>query len=163
MTSEAARWKAQLGLEPHPEGGHYRETWRSPVRVAAAALPPGFAGERALASSILYLLAAGERSLLHRLRADEIWYHHAGGPLGLHLLHPDGQYRRLVLGPGAFQQVVPHDCWFAAEPEPGCDYALAGCFVSPGFDFADFQLGRRDELLARFPRHAELVLRFTAS
>lgn len=158
----AEHWVRALGLSPHPEGGWFRETWRSPERLAAAALPPRFGGERALATSILYLLGAGERSYFHRLRADEQWSHHAGGAMWLHLLRPAG-VSRLVVSAEAPQAVVPHGTWFAAEPAPGADYALVGCHVAPGFDYDDFELAGRDALLAEFPAQRELVLRFTRS
>lgn len=160
MSPEAERQAHVLGLGPHPEGGWFREVFRSPERVPREALPPRFGGERALATSILYLLAAGERSRFHRLRADEQWCHHAGGAVHLHLLGPGGA-RRLVVGGDTPQVTVPHGTWFAAEPEPGTAFALAGCIVSPGFEFEDFELAERARLLAEFPDARELVMRFT--
>src|SRR5258708_30030000 len=118
MSAVAEHWIRTLSLVPHREGGWFRETFRSPERLPAAALPPRFTGERSLVTSILFLLAAGERSHLHRLRADEQWWHHAGGALHLHLLGSDGA-RRLVVSESAPQAVVPHGTWLAAEPEPG--------------------------------------------
>lgn len=149
-----------LGLARHPEGGWFRETFRSSERVAAAALPARFAGARALSTSILYLLAEGERSHFHRLHADEVWSHHEGGTLWVHLLERDGT-RTLAVGPGTPQQVVPHGTWFAAELASGATYGLAGCCVAPGFEYEDFELARRDALLDEHPAQHELVLRFT--
>jgi hypothetical protein len=160
MSAGAEHWIRTLALVPHREGGWFRETYRSPERLPASALPERFAGERALATSILYLLAAGERSHLHRLRADEVWSHHAGGAMILYLLDGGG-LQRLVVGESAPQAVVPHGTWFAAEPEPGAEYALVGCAVSPGFEYDDFELARRPALLAEYPAQRELVLRFT--
>ena len=160
MSPEARLRIRELGLAAHPEGGWFREVFRSPERVARAALPERFAGERSLATSILYLLAAGERSCFHRLRADELWCHHAGGAVHLHLLERSGS-RRLVVGAETPQVTVPHGTWFAAEPEPGAAFALAGCFVSPGFEYEDFELAERDRLFAEFPRERSLVTRFT--
>jgi predicted cupin superfamily sugar epimerase len=160
MSAGAEHIIRTLGLTPHREGGWFRETYRSPLRLPASALPERFAGERSLATSILYLLAAGERSHLHRLRADEQWWHHAGGAMLLHLLD-DGGARRLVLNADTPQAVVPHGTWFAAEPEPGAEFALVGCGVSPGFEYDDFELARRDALLAEYPAQRDLVLRFT--
>ena len=159
MHPDAEHWIRALGLTPHPEGGWFRETWRSAETVAAEALPARFGGERCLATSIAYLLVAGERSHFHRLRADETWLHHAGGAMHLHLLgHPS---RRVVVGGDTPQATVPHGTWFAAEPEPGADWALVGCTVAPGFEYADFELGRRDALLAEFPPDREVIERFT--
>jgi predicted cupin superfamily sugar epimerase len=158
VNAEAARWTAKLGLAAHPEGGWFREVFRSAERVPAGALPECFGGERALATSILYLLAAGERSRFHRLRADGLWNHHAGAPMRLHLLEHGGA-RTLVVGEESLQVLVPHGTWFAAEPAG--EWALVGCMVSPGFEFEDFELAEREQLLAEFPNERELVTRFT--
>jgi predicted cupin superfamily sugar epimerase len=149
-----------LGLGAHPEGGWFREVFRSPERVDREGLPERFPEARSLATSILYLLAAGERSCFHRLRADELWCHHAGGAVHLHLLERGGARERVV-GRETPQVVVPHGTWFAAEPEPGAAFALVGCVVSPGFEFADFELAEREPLLAEFPGARERVMRFT--
>ena len=167
MTPDAAYWTAKLGLRPHPEGGAFRETWRSAESTAAEALPARFGTARTLSTAIYYLLQAGEHSRLHRLHADEVWHLYDGGPLILHLLTPAGEYVRLTLGREvergqAFQCVVPNGCWFAAEPAEGAAFALVGCTVAPGFDFADFEMGTRERLLADHPGHRELVVRFTS-
>lgn len=156
----AADLARELRLAPHPEGGWYRETWRSPERIPAAALPARFGGERCFATSILYLLGAGDRSCFHRLKADELWTHHAGGTLWIHLLEPGGP-RRLELSAREPQVSVPHGVWFASEPAPGAEYVLCGCWVSPGFEFEDFEMAARDALLQQYPAERELVLRFT--
>lgn len=166
MSRSADHWIRTLALQPHPEGGHFRETWRSPEQIGAAGLPVRFAGPRALGTSIYFLLRAGERSHLHRLRADEVWHFHDGGGLRLHVITPAGEHveYRLGLDAGAEespQVVVPHDSWFAAEPAPGTEWVLVGCSVAPGFEYGDFEMGEREDLLARHPRHRELVLRFT--
>jgi predicted cupin superfamily sugar epimerase len=160
MSADAEHWIRTLSLVPHPEGGWFRETFRSAERLPASALPERFGGPRSLATSILYLLAAGERSRFHRLRADELWWHHAGGAMHLHLLEASGA-RMLVVSGDTPQACVPHGTWFAAEPEPGARFALVGCGVAPGFEYEDFELARRQALLAEYPAQRELVLRFT--
>ena len=160
MNPEAEQRARALGLAPHPEGGWFREVFRSRERVPREALPKRFPGPRALATSILYLLGTGERSRFHRLRADELWSHHAGGAMHLHVFERGGS-RRLVVGADSPQVAVPHGTWFAAEPEPGAAFALAGCFVSPGFEYEDLELADREVLLAEFPLERELILRFT--
>ena len=150
------------GLGPHPEGGFFRETYRS--RQTAAF--PGFPGTRSLSTAILFLLPAGAKSHLHRIRSDEAWHFHLGGPRRLVELAPDGGVRDTTLGadPAAghrLQHVVPAGTWFGAEPLPGSPYSLVGCTVAPGFDFADFELGRRADLAARFPDARTLVEGFT--
>lgn len=160
MSDAAEHWIRDLGLAPHPEGGWFRETFRSPESIPADALPARFSAARALSTSILYVLKAGERSHFHRLHADEVWSHHAGGAMQVHVLGANGP-RTLRVGEGCPQAVVPHGTWFAAEPAPGAEYALVGCSVSPGFDFDDFELASRDALLREYPAQRELVLRFT--
>ncbi|HYF26428.1 MAG TPA: cupin domain-containing protein [Baekduia sp.] len=130
----AAAWR----LEPHPEGGFFRETYRSPTTVEL----PGWPGPRALATSILYLLPRGERSAWHRVRGDELWVWQGGAPLELsieqdvHLLGPDPSTGQEL------QLLVPAGAWQSATPVAGEDQAwtLAACLVAPGFDFADFEL-----------------------
>lgn len=130
----AARIIEKLGLQPHPEGGWYRETWR------ADAAP----GERASATAIHFLLDAGERSHWHRVDAAELWLWHAGDPLTLSLAHSDaGPVREILLGPDVLadhqpQVLVGRGQWQAAEPVRG--WALVSCVVSPGFAFAGFEL-----------------------
>jgi len=164
MTPGAEDWIRTLGLQPHPEGGAFRETWRA--ADSATGLPARFTGPRALGTSIYFLLRAGERSHLHRLRADEVWHFHDGGALQLHLLVPGEGYRRLLLGRDAArgerpQCVVPHGAWFGAEPAEGAAFALVGCTCAPGFEFGDFEMGTRAALLAEFPDHRGIVERLT--
>jgi predicted cupin superfamily sugar epimerase len=124
-----------LGMEQHPEGGWYRETWRSGVEFE----PVGYDGVRASATAIYFLLAPGEESRLHRVRSAEIWLWHSGGPLTL-----EYDDESVVLGPDvrAGQQpqvVIPPGAWQAARPA-GDEAVLVSCVVSPGFDYADFTM-----------------------
>jgi uncharacterized protein len=134
----------QLDLRPHPEGGWFRETWRS----ALSFRPPGYAGDRSTATAIYFLLCPGEASAWHVVRSDELWLWHRGGPLALRLGGSAAEPRaaRLVVlganvGEGEQPQfVVPGGTWQRATPasqEP----VLVSCVVAPGFDFADFRLG----------------------
>ena len=123
------------GLAPHPEGGYYRETYRSPLTM----VPEGWPGRRALATAILYLLPANEQSAWHRVRGDELWLWQGGGPMLLnvgdtaHLIGPD---RRLG---HELQALVPGGVWQSATPATD-EWSLVACVVTPGFDFADFEL-----------------------
>ena len=124
---------ARLGLQPHPEGGHYRETFRD-SRLDA--------NGRSLSTAIYFLLARGERSHWHRIDAVEVWHYYAGHPLTLQIADDRGQ-RSITLGPDlaaghAPQVIVPPRAWQAAESTG--DWTLAGCTVAPGFDFAEFEL-----------------------
>ena len=129
---EAARLIGALGLEPHPEGGHYRQTWAGPVRDGR---PSG--------TAILFLLRAGNRSHWHRVDADEIWLFHAGAPLVLSVAEDGGPARDHRLGPDVVggempQIVVPAHAWQAARSTG--DWSLVSCTVSPGFTFDGFDL-----------------------
>lgn len=157
---------SSLQLVRHPEGGWYRETYRAAELLPAAALPERFGGERSCATAIYFLLEAGDVSVLHRIKSDELWHFYAGVPLRVHILAPDGGYQVMVMGsdPAAgqqFQAVVPAGSWFGAEPaEDG--YALVGCTVAPGFDFADFEMADQAALLQLYPEQAELIRRLTS-
>ncbi|MFZ5444506.1 MAG: cupin domain-containing protein [Myxococcota bacterium] len=140
-------------LQPHPEGGYFRETYR-----AAATLP---GTQRAVCTAIYYLLPAGERSRLHRIDADELWHFYGGAPLEIIELQPDGSARVTTLSPTAPQHLVPAGTWFGARPAQGSAWSLVGCTVSPGFEFSRFELGAREALLARFPAAAELIRALT--
>ncbi|MBL0225114.1 MAG: cupin domain-containing protein [Geobacteraceae bacterium] len=154
-----------LELVRHPEGGWFRETYRSTEAVPVHALPGRFDGERVFSTAIYYLLEAGDISALHRIKSDEIWHFYAGSPLLIHTISPDGNYQAFHLGTDSasgerYQAVVPAGCWFGAELT-GTQFALAGCTVSPGFDFADFEMADRLQLSASYPQHAELIMRMT--
>ena len=164
MIRDAGYWIRGLQLVPHPEGGHYRETYRSPETVQHAALPSRFPGNRCFATSIYYMLQSNEVSMFHRIRSDEIWYHHDGAAIIIHVIEQGGRYRTLRLGRDigagdAPQAVVPAGGWFGATVEG--DFALAGCSVAPGFDFADFELARREALLEEFPQYGDIILKLT--
>lgn len=138
----------RLGLQPHPEGGYYRETFRSPQLLT---LPDG--RRRAASTAIHFLLPAGSRSAWHRVSSDEVWHHYDGAPLRLYRLGMT-DVRLDVRTP---QAVVPAGVWQAAEPDGGA--VLVGCTVAPGFDFEDFEMGDADRLAAEFPEHAPLIRR----
>ncbi|MEN9847275.1 MAG: hypothetical protein RL368_15 [Pseudomonadota bacterium] len=155
------RWITELGLEPHPEGGFYRRSYTANCR----ALPENFASERPVASAIYYLLPATQFSALHRIKSDELWHFYTGGGLSIYVITPEGELKILRLGLDLArceqpQQLVPAGCWFGARVAHG-EYVLVGCTVAPAFDFADFELGKRAELLATYPQHADIIERLT--
>lgn len=149
-----------LDLRPHPEGGYYRESYRATRLVD---------GGRAASTMIYFLLPAGQVSRLHRIDADEGWHHYLGGTLEIHELdESDAAAPARVTRLGAnlaagetLQHLVPAGRWFGAATAPGVPFALVGCTVAPGFEFARFELGQRADLLARFPDAAGLVTRLT--
>lgn len=153
----------QLQLAPHPEGGFFAETFRAP------ALPFELAGRglRSASTAIYFLLRAGDFSALHVVQSDEIWHHYVGDPLELHCFDEGGRHRRVLLGARLWagerpQHVVKANELQAARVQPGpYGFALCGCTVAPGFDFADFRMPGRAELLARLPAHRELLQALT--
>jgi predicted cupin superfamily sugar epimerase len=155
---DARRIIEALALAPHPEGGFYRETFRSPVVVATPF------GPRAASTAIYFLLPAGTFSTFHRVRSDEAWHHYDGDPVELHTIDPRGAHAVTLLGATSSghrpQHVVPANAWQAAAPV-GARYALCGCTVAPGFDFADFEMAERDALVARFPALRPTIERLT--
>jgi hypothetical protein len=145
-------WISKLGLTPHPEGGFFREVYRSSEQVAAAHLPQRFLGDRSFCTSIYYLLQAGDFSAFHRIQSDETWHFYAGGALELHMLQ-GSSYSVVMLGSRPdrgelLQYTVPYGVWFASRPRVGSDYSLLGCTVSPGFDFKDFEMGTEEQVLS---------------
>ena len=158
----------RLQLTPHPEGGWFRETYRASESVGAAALPQRFNGERSISTAIYFLLEAGQCSHLHRIKADEVWHFYAGDALIVVEIDNAGTLKTTRLGgdlaqAAAYQHVVPAGAWFGAVPAEGSRFALVGCTVAPGFDFADFELGDRAALLAEYPRHQAWIRRLTSA
>jgi predicted cupin superfamily sugar epimerase len=153
-----------LQLQPHPEGGYYKETYRSSGMIASQCLPPIFGGDRHYTTAIYFLLHQGDFSAFHRIKSDECWHFYEGGTLLIHVIDPFGTYTCTQLGKNLdqgdrYQFVVPAGSWFASEPALGSDFALVGCTVSPGFDFADFELANADTLIENHLQHKELLLR----
>jgi hypothetical protein len=165
IAAEAQHWIDRLNLEPHPEGGYFHETYRAALTLPRSAIP-GHGGDRAASTAIYFLLAGDQFSAFHRIRSDELWHFYAGSGLIVHVIEPGGSYQQLLLGSSAdqgeqFQAVVPAGCWFGSSLRQPETYALVGCTVAPGFDFADFEMARREELAAQFPQHRTIVERLT--
>lgn len=149
----------RLQMQPHPEGGYYRETYRSSCVIE---LPDLFPGPRSASTGIYYLLERGDFSAFHRIKSDEMWHFYAGDPIIVHVLHAshEGRYERIELGHGlVYQAVVPAGAWFASESAG--EFSLVGCTVAPGFDFADFEMAERSRLIKDFPEYADLIGRLT--
>ena len=166
MPKPAQYWIDKLNLIPHPEGGYYGETYRSELSIAREALPAQFTGPRLVSTAIYFLLHGENFSAFHRLRSDELWHFYAGSPITVHVIEPDGSYSGIQLGadPDAgevLQGVVKAGRWFASQALDDTSFALAGCTVAPGFDFADFELGMRSDLVKLYPQHRALIERLT--
>ncbi len=161
-------WIQHLDLKPHPEGGYYREIYRSDEKIPAAALDKRFNSDHHFSTSIYFLLPGDSFSALHRLKSDEIWHFYTGHSLTLYLLFPDGKLEEKHMGPNiekgeSFQIVIPHGVWFGARVHRVDGFALVGCTVAPGFEFEDFELAKRDQLLKQFPQHRQIIESLTRS
>jgi len=157
-----------LNLQPHPkEGGFFRETYRAAERTSKDALPERYDGPRNHGTAIYYMLTPGTFSALHRLRSDEIFHFYLGGPVRMLQLHPDGSGEMIMLGPDLakgqrLQVLAPRGVWQGSFLEPGSEFALLGCTVAPGFDYADYEHGDRASLLEKYPAFADMIERLTS-
>ncbi|TAJ13932.1 cupin domain-containing protein [Marinilabiliaceae bacterium JC017] len=155
-----------LQLQPHPEGGYFRETYRSAGEINPDSLGAAYNGKRNYSTCIYFLLTSDMFSAFHRIKQDEIWHFYDGSPLRLHMIAPNGDYSHVVIGRDIANQqtpqfVVPGGYWFAADIINEDAYSLVGCTVSPGFDFNDFDLPSREMLMAQFSQHREIIERLT--
>lgn len=163
----AAGWIRRLDLQAHPEGGLFRETYRADACFAGSA-EDDFPAGRSHSTAIYFLLEQGNFSAFHRIRSDEIWHFYDGDGLDIHVIDARGAYRCLHLGLDASlgqqpQVVVPAGCWFASEVVDRGSFALLGCTVAPGFEFADFELATAKQLSSMFPSFQPLIRRLTRS
>lgn len=147
-------------LLPHPEGGYYKETYRSSEWGPADRLSEKFIGKRNYSTAIYFLLEENSFSAFHRIQSDECWHFHTGDAVDIHVLHPNGNDELIKLGGNIemgeqYQAVVPAGAWFAFKTNG--QYTLVGCTVSPGFDFADFELTKAAELALLFPEQLALI------
>lgn len=158
------QYVAHLQLQPHPEGGYFKETYRSHELIQHNCLPERFTGNRSFSTAIYYLLQQGDFSAFHKIKSDECWHFYAGSCLLIHVIETIGNYYCVKLGSDiingeTFQFVVPEGAWFAAEPAANESFSLAGCTVSPGFDFEDFEMADKEQLLKEYPLHSKLIER----
>lgn len=153
----------KLGLLPHPEGGFYKSTFTSEAVIANKEYI-GDDKERKLYTSIYFLLRSEDISHLHRLKSDELWYYHGGSPLTVHMIHENGEYEAVKLGLNLDEGEVPQilvrrNTIFGSSVQEENTFSLVGCMVAPGFEFADFELFKQDELLLKYPQHEEIILK----
>ena len=139
-------------LEPHPEGGYFKETYRSEKKF----------GEHHSSTAIYFLLPNGTKSHLHRIQSDEMWHFYLGDPLTIFEILPDGSTLETKLGQDLkkgekLQYLVKAGHWFGAIPTKNAKYSFVGCTVSPGFEFRDFELGKKDTLLKEYPRAKNVI------
>lgn len=160
---KAEEIKRMLQLEAHPcEGGYFRQTWKSEEEISLDALPSRYTGPRAAGTAIYYLLEPSTFSEMHRLISDEVFHFYYGDPVEMLQLWPDGTSRVVQLGgdlaAGMLPQlVVSKGVWQGSRLIPGGEVALIGCTVSPGFDYSDYETGKRADLLREYPHATELI------
>lgn len=157
-------WIDRLGLIAHPEGGYFKEVYRSDEQIPATSLPERYGEKRTYATSIYFLLDKEQYSAWHKLQSDEIWHHNYGSSLYIHVIDPKGKYYKFTLGTDiekdeSPQLVIPRGHWFAAEVADKRSYTLISCTVAPGFEFDDFELADKNELANRYPEHEEIINR----
>lgn len=154
-------WINHFNMEAHPEGGYFYQVLKSNETIQLDNQQP-----RALFTSIYFLLTHSNPSRFHRLTADEIWYYHYGSPLVVHVITPEGDYNQISLGTDiesgqVLQAVVPKGSIFGSTVDEADSYSLVSCMVSPGFEFEDFELFNRSDLLEQYPEHEEIIIRLT--
>ena len=164
MSPEEKEIVTRLGLKPHPEGGFFKETYRSDIYIPSRLLPDRFGGRRSLTTSIMFFLPHKAFSAFHRLKQDEVWNYHGGDTVEIHCILPDGEYLVYLLGvdADAVPQVVVRQGTYFAAYAPGT-YSLVGCIATPGFDFSDLELPTSAYLIGLFPAHKEIIKQFTRS
>ena len=155
----------ELGLLKHPEGGYYREMYRSDKNVSQTCIPE-HDGHRSVSTAIYFLLSNDAFSAFHKVIQDESWFFHFGDPIDLHMISPQGEHSITRIGNDIFngerpQFTVPGDHWFGATSAGDNGYSLVSCTVAPGFDFNDFTLANRSELNVLFPQHVDIIVSLT--
>lgn len=148
-------------MESHPEGGWYKETFRSQESITIENI-----GTRNLMTSIYFLLESHQTSNFHRIKSDELWFYHSGSALTVHCILPNGEYKKIHIGPDfekgqTYQALVPKGTIFGSTVDLRDSYSMVGCTVSPGFDFNDFELFNTSDLLKEFPQHQPIITQLT--
>jgi predicted cupin superfamily sugar epimerase len=166
IMKKAEYYITKLGLTKHPEGGWFKEIYRSDETILREHLPERFKGERAYSTSIYFLLTSGSFSAFHRISSDELWHFYAGSSVTIYMIDDSGKYSELKVGSNlesgeVFQCVIPKGVWFAASVNAADSYSLVGCTVAPGFHFDDFELGNREKMILAYPQHKELIKQLT--
>ena len=156
----------KLNLNPHPEGGYFRETYRSSDVLPEDVLDNNIQGPRNTSTGIYYLLESDDFSALHKINQDEMWHFYLGDAIALSMISEHGKLSTVTIGSNILkgellQFVVPKNYWFGARILKENSFALLGCTVAPGFDFKDFTLGNRHDLINQFPEHKTIITALT--
>lgn len=155
-----------LGLTRHIEGGSYKETYRSEFLIPKQVLPAEFKDSRNASTAIYFLLEHGQFSAFHRIASDEMWHFYDGQTLSVYEITKEGELFHHRLGKNIehgerFQCVIKAGSWFGSRCEVSQGFSLVGCTVAPGFDFSDFELAKRNELISQFPKFEKLITEMT--
>jgi len=166
MNDDAKNIVESLNLSAHPEGGYFSEVYRSEEMLNIDDLPGRYNSSRTFSTSIYYMLVENQISHFHRLKSDETWHFYFGSPVIIHCLSPDGIYNKVKIGCQFTHNIFPQftikkGIWFAAEIEDKTSFALIGCTVAPGFEYDDFELGKRNSLINQFPLYKGIISFFT--
>lgn len=166
MDNKANYFIEKLNLSQHPEGGYFKEIYRCNESIDKNSLPERYNGKRCFSTSIYHLLDGSQVSKFHRIKSDEIWHFYSGSSLTIYFINSEGKYSTIRLGSKiqdgeVFQAIIPNGVWFGAIIDDPESYTLIGCTVAPGFDFDDFELANRVEMLKAFPEHNEIIERLT--
>jgi len=156
----------KLNLESHPEGGYFKETYRSSETINESCLSKVFKGNRNYSTSIYYLLESGDFSAFHKINQDETWHFYLGSTIELKIINNEGSLSTIYIGNNilngeVLQYTVPKNEWFAAKIIDSESYSLVGCTVAPGFDFNDFTLANRAALIKDYPQHKAVINAYT--
>lgn len=165
MKQSARKLISELGLLAHPEGGYFKEVYRSNEKLKKEILPKRYSGNRCFATSIYFLLAGEDKSHFHKIKSDEIWHFYYGSTIIIHELTRKGKYQKTLIGSNILkgekpQYVIEKGNWFAAEVKNKNSFSLIGCTVAPGFDFEDFELAKPQQLIKKFPKQKLLIKKF---
>jgi predicted cupin superfamily sugar epimerase len=156
---KASYWIKQLDLQPHPEGGYYKEVFRSDIGIKRLSAPKS----NQACTSIFYLLEGADFSAFHRIASDELWYFHMGTPLLIHAIDEAGNYSAQELSDkpsGSLFAAIKAGLWFAAEIPSETGFVLVSCAVAPGFEFAEFEMAKKQVLSIQYPRHHLIIDKF---
>lgn len=166
MNQKAIDYIKKLQLKKHPEGGYYKEIYRAGEMIIFDRPDKREKKKRSYSTSIYFLLEGKQFSSFHKIKSDELWHFYDGSPVKIIMISDSGKLTEMILGKNLeekqkFQFVVPKNTWFASELLNKRSFALVGCTVSPGFDFDDFELAKRDDLLSKFPQHSKIITALT--
>lgn len=164
--NDADYWIEKLNLELHPEGGYFREVYRSDENIAMKALPDRYNDNRSFSTSIYFLLKGEQISSFHRIKSDETWHFYQGTTLKLFIIGIDGTLTTRLLGnkieeEESLQITIPRNNWFGGKVVDKNSFALLGCTVAPGFHFDDFELAEKQKLINKLPKHKDLIEELT--